>query len=92
MQKIFVMGVPENMIPDWYLRRRKSGYAPLAPFLRSEFYDMSFFFGIDYHQDMIDFSNRIGDFVTLYVYLDDVTSNMSPLHIVPGSHKFGAKD
>ena len=92
MQKIFVMGVPENMIPDWYLRRRKDGYMPLAAFLRSEFYDMTYFSGIDYHQDMIDFSNRIGDFVTLYVYLDDVTSNMSPLHIVPGSHKFGAKD
>ncbi len=92
MQKIFVMGVPENMIPDWYLHRRKTGYMPLAPFLRPEFYDMTFFSGIDYHQDLIDFTNRVGDFVTLYVYLNDVSSNMSPLHVVPKSHKFGAKD
>lgn len=92
MTKKFVMGVPESMIPDWYLSKRKTGYSQITPFLRPEFRDMSYFSGIDYHQDMIDFSNRVGDFVTLYVYLNDVTSNMSPLHIIPGSHKFGAKE
>lgn len=92
MQKIFVMGVPEDMMPEWYQKIRKNGYGPLTPFINSKFYDMTYFSGIDYHQDMIDFKNRKGDFVTLYVYLDEVTPDMSPLHIVPKSHEFGAKD
>ena len=50
---------------------------------------MTYFYGVDYHQDIADYRNRVGDFITLYVYLDDVTSDMSPLHILPKSHIFG---
>jgi hypothetical protein len=39
--------------------------------------------------DIVDHKNRIGDFITFYVYLEDVTVNMSPLHIIPRSHIFG---
>ncbi|WP_338401332.1 hypothetical protein [Pseudomonas chlororaphis] len=29
-------------------------------------------------------------FLTLYVYLHEVTENDSPLHLMPGTHRFGA--
>ena len=85
------MGLPENMIPDWINKRSKNlGFVNLCALVRPEFRDMTYFHGIDYHMDIVDHKNRIGDFITLYVYLEDVTVNMSPLHIIPRSHTFGA--
>ena len=91
MQKIFVMGLPENMIPDWINERSKNiGFVNLCALVRPEFRDMTYFHGIDYHMDLVDHKDRVGDFITLYVYLENVTVNMSPLHVVPKSHIFGA--
>ena len=91
MQKIFVMGLPENMIPDWINERSKNlGFVNLCALVKPEFRDMTYFHGIDYHMDLVDHKNRIGDFITLYIYLEDVTANMSPLHVIPKSHIFGA--
>ena len=39
--------------------------------------------------DQIDFPNHSSDFITLYIYLNDTTSKMSPLNILEGSHIFG---
>ena len=90
MQKIFVMGLPKNMIPDWINERTKNlGFVNLCALVRPEFRDMTYFHGIDYHMDLVDHKNRIGDFITSYIYLENVTANMSPLHIVPRSHIFG---
>ena len=90
MQKIFVMGLPKNMIPDWINERTKNlGFVNLCALVRPEFRDMTYFHGIDYHMDLVDHKNRIGDFITLYIYLENVTANMSPLHIIPRSHIFG---
>ena len=90
MQKKFVMGLPENMIPDWINKRSKNlGFVNLCALVRPEFRDMTYFHGIDYHMDLVDHKNRIGDFITLYIYLENVTANMSPLHIIPKSHIFG---
>ena len=91
MQKIFVMGLPKNMIPDWINERSKNlGFVNLCALVRPEFRDMTYFHGIDYHMDLVDHRNRIGDFITLYIYLENVTANMSPLHVIPKSHIFGA--
>jgi ectoine hydroxylase-related dioxygenase (phytanoyl-CoA dioxygenase family) len=90
MGKKFVMGLPKNMIPDWINKRSKNlGFVNLCALVRPEFRDMTYFHGIDYHMDIVDHKNRIGDFITLYIYLGDVTANMSPLHIIPRSHIFG---
>ena len=72
--KKFVMGLPENMIPDWINKRSKNlGFVNLCALVRPEFRDMTYFHGIDYHMDLVDHENRIGDFITLYVYLENVT-------------------
>lgn len=91
MSKKFVMGIPQNMIPDWILEKTKGvGSVNLCAYIKPEYRDMTYFHGIDFHQDIIDHKERKGDFVTLYVYLEDVTENMSPLFVVPNSHIFGA--
>ena len=91
MTKKFVMGIPKNMIPDWILEKTKDvGSVNLCAYVKPEYRDMTYFHGIDFHQDIIDHKERKGDFLTLYVYLEDVNENMSPLYVVPNSHIFGA--
>jgi len=91
IQKIFVMGLPENMIPEWVMKQTKeAGFVNFCALVKPEFRDMTYFHGIDYHMDLIDFEGQVGDFITFYVYLENVTANMSPLHIVPKSQIFGA--
>jgi hypothetical protein len=51
---------------------------------------VTYFYGIDFHQDLIDFKDRDADFVTLYCYLHPVTRADAPLYLLDGSHKLGA--
>ncbi|NBB65688.1 hypothetical protein GVN18_41225 [Pseudomonas sp. ODNR1LW] len=86
-----VCGVPSRSIPDW-LKARIEG-APvnnLGPYVRPEYRDVTYFYGIDFHQDIIDFKDREADFVTLYVYLHSVTRSDAPLFLLEGSHVLGA--
>lgn len=86
-----VCGVPETRIPEWVRRRiLGNGVNNLGPYIRPEYRDITYFYGIDYHQDIIDWKDRSADFVTLYVYLDDVGKDDAPLHVLTGSHRFGA--
>jgi len=86
-----VMGVPDSWMPDWLLKETKGlAVANLGPYVRPKHRDITYFHGIDFHQDIIDFKDRPADFVTAYVYLENTDENTSPLYVVPGSHKFGA--
>lgn len=89
--KKFVMGVPESIIPDWVLEyTRGKMVANLGPYIKPEYRDITYFHGIDWHQDIIDYPNYVSDFITLYVYLDVATEDTSPLFVVPQSHIYGA--
>ena len=89
--KKFVVGMPDDWIPKWVIdEMSNAGIANLGPFIKPEFHDVTYFHGIDFHQDLIDHPHRNADFITLYVYLDDVVDGMSPLAIIPKSHTFGA--
>ena len=48
--------------------------------MRPQFRDVTYFYGIDFHQDLIDFKDRDADFVTLYVYLHPVARDDAPLY------------
>ena len=88
--KKFIVAVPLEHIPDWIKQETKDiGLTGLGPYIKPEYADMTYFVGVDFHQDLIDHKDRLADFVTLYVYLDDVRENMSPLVIAPHSHIFG---
>ncbi len=88
--KKFVVAVPEDWIPSWLKQKVNNSLAPnLGPFIKNKYRDVTYFRGIDYHMDQIDFPNQSSDFITLYIYLNDTTSRMSPLNIIEESHIFG---
>lgn len=83
-----VCGVPQEWVPDW-LQSRIAGNAVnnLGAYVKPQFRDITYFYGIDFHQDLIDFKDREADFVTLYVYLHPVTVKDAPLFLLEDSHK-----
>jgi Phytanoyl-CoA dioxygenase (PhyH) len=87
----FVMGVPDSWLPAWLQEETKGlAVANLGPYVKPAYRDITYFHGIDFHQDIIDFKSRPCDFVTAYVYLDEATSETSPLYVMPKSHEKGA--
>lgn len=87
----FVCGMPEALIPCWIAERMRGKPSNnLAHFVRPDFTDITYFYGIDFHQDIVDWRDRDADFLTMYVYLEDVGMDDAPLHILPGSHGLGA--
>ncbi len=90
LNKKVVCGVPARSVPEW-LRRRIHGNPVnnLGPFVKPEYRDVTYFYGIDFHQDLIDYKCREADFVTLYVYLHTVTEADAPLYLLEGSHRLG---
>ena len=91
MLKKFVVGVPNNWLPKWVHEETKDQMiSNLGAYIKPIYQDMTYFRGIDFHQDLIDHKSRTSDFITLYVYLNDVEMGMSPLVVIPKSHIFGA--
>lgn len=90
LNKKVVCGVPESSVPAW-LRARILGNPVnnLGAYVRPEYRDITYFYGIDFHQDLIDYKDREADFLTLYVYLHPVTRSDAPLYLLEGSHRLG---
>ena len=91
LDKKVVCGVAARSVPDW-LKRRIHGNPVnnLGAYVRPEHRDVTYFYGIDFHQDLIDYKGREADFITLYIYLHPVTAADAPLHLLEGSHRMGA--
>ena len=86
-----VMGVPESYLPEWIKLLIKDNTSNnLGKFIKPKYRDITYFKGLDFHQDIIDYPTRVADFITVYIYLDNVSVNTSPLYVVPNSHKLGA--
>lgn len=91
LDRKFVCGVAEADIPDWVLDRiRGKGINNLGAYIKPQYRDVTYFWGIDYHQDIIDWPGRPADFVTVYIYLHEVGPADAPLFLLPGSHGLGA--
>lgn len=87
----FVCGVPVENLPQWVSTQiRKTGVKNLGPYVRPEYRDITYFSGIDFHQDIIDWPSGGPTFITMYVYLSTVGATDAPLHVIPGSHVLGA--
>ncbi len=54
MDRKVVCGVPASVIPDW-LKRRIAGNPVnnLGAFVKPQYRDATYFYGIDFHQDLI---------------------------------------
>ena len=88
----FVVALEEEMVPQWVHQITKNTFIPnMGRYIKENYRDLTYFRGIDFHQDIIDYPHKKSDFITCYVYLDDVDDNSSPLIIMPDSHIFGAK-
>jgi Phytanoyl-CoA dioxygenase (PhyH) len=87
---VLVAAIPHHYLPDWIKAETENVPANnLGPFIKEEYRDITYFTGIDFHQDILDFPYRDADFVTAYVYLDKVTTDTAPLIAVPRSHELG---
>jgi hypothetical protein len=91
MDRKVVCGVPDKSIPAW-LKARIAGNPVnnLGPYVKPQYRDVTYFNGIDFHQDLIDYKDREADFITLYVYLHPVTRADAPLFLLENSHSLGA--
>ena len=90
LNKKVVCGVPAGSVPDW-LRARILGNPVnnLGAYVRPQHRDVTYFYGIDFHQDLIDYKAREADFLTLYIDLHPVTRADAPLYLLQGSHQLG---
>lgn len=90
LNKKVVCGVPASAVPEW-LRQRILGNPVnnLGAYVRPQYRDITYFYGIDFHQDLIDYKSREADFITLYIYLHPVSRADAPLYLLEGSHKLG---
>ncbi len=87
--KKFVVAVPSDWIPEWLLKKMSKNYFDnLNPYIKEEYRDVTYFRGIDYHMDIMDQIGSKPDIITIYIYINDVRENMSPLHVINKSHKF----
>jgi hypothetical protein len=91
LNKKVVCGVPASAVPAWLKARiTDNPVNNLGAYVRPEYRDVTYFYGIDFHQDLIDFKDRDADFVTLYVYLHPVGAHDAPLYLLENSHRLGA--
>ena len=88
--KKLICGVPGSVVPDW-LKTRIAGNPVnnLGAYVKAPFRDITYFYGIDFHQDLIDYKDREADFITLYIYLHDVGTHDAPLFLLEDSHQLG---
>lgn len=90
LNKKVVCGVPAKSVPAWLKARiTDNPVNNLGAYVRPEYRDMTYFYGIDFHQDLIDHKDRDADFITLYVYLHPVGPHDAPLYLLEGTHRFG---
>lgn len=91
IDKKFVCGIPKEWTPEWVKSKiEDTGVKNLGPYIKPEYRDITYFSGIDFHQDIIDYPEMGPNFITMYVYLEDVSENDAPLYLMPKTHKFGA--
>jgi hypothetical protein len=89
--KKIICGLPDNLIPDWCIEIVKDKPVPnLGAYIKPQYQDITYFRGIDWHQDIIDYPGKDPRFITLYIYLHDVTTLDAPLWVIPKSHLLGA--
>ena len=85
-----VCGVSQTSVPAWIAERILGNPVNnLGAYVRPEYRDVTYFYGIDFHQDLIDYKARPADFLTLYVYLHPVSRQDAPLFLLKGSHRLG---
>ena len=80
----------DDWIPKWLKDKvSKTPHLNLGPYIKEQYRNVSYFRGIDFHQDLTDLPDTNVDFITMYVYLNDIDATMSPLTAIESSHIYG---
>ena len=86
----FVVAVPNDWMPNYVKKRNKKKLiSNFNEYIKKEYRDVTYFRGIDYHMDSIDWEKKNNEFITMYIYLNDIDETMSPLNVIKNSHTFG---
>lgn len=86
-KKSIIRSVPVWATPQWILDYVLDvGRPNLNPFILDEYQDVQYFLYTDFHQDK---TRPESDFVTVYIYLDEVDAQYSALQMLASSHKLG---
>lgn len=86
-KKAIIRSMPHWAIPEWCFEYIDDvGRPNMNPFIRDEFQDVQYFYTTDFHQDK---TRPESDFVTVYVYLDQVDASCSALKLMTKSHVLG---
>lgn len=87
MKKSIIRSVPGQILPEWIYEYVKDvGRPNLNPFVFDQYQDVQYFHATDYHQDK---TRETSNFVTVYIYLDEVDASYSALRVLSGSHLLG---
>ena len=87
MKKSVIRSVSQSFIPNWLMKSLSDiGRPNLNPFIKDEYQDVQYFYCTDFHQDK---TRPTSNFVTFYVYLDEVDKDYSALRLLLGSHIAG---
>jgi len=88
--KKIICGMPSSLMPEWVNQKVAKDPVPnLGAYVKPKYRDVTYFYGIDYHQDYIDFQKSKVNFVTMYIYLHDVEEKDAPLQLLIPSHRLG---
>ncbi|MBY0406224.1 MAG: phytanoyl-CoA dioxygenase family protein [Rickettsiales bacterium] len=85
-----------SALPGWLAKQIEGAPAnTLGAFMPKEYRDFTYLLDTDLHQDIQDYfgipeAMRDHRFITLYVYLNDVTEQEAPITMLPRSQLFGA--
>ncbi len=86
-KKSIIRSMPRWAVPAWLLDYVMDvGRPNMNPFVKDARQDVQYFLFTDFHQDK---TRPASDFVTVYIYLDEVDPKYSALQILAGSHKLG---
>ncbi len=89
-QKKVICSLPLKYYPKWIDKYKKKDIPNLTVYLKPHYRSLRFFLGTDYHQDFMDHPKCKANYITVYIYLDKVGKNLSPLKILPKTHLGGA--
>jgi len=86
----FVVALPKSWMPNYVKKlNRKKPLQNFNKYIKKKFRDVTYFRGLDFHMDSIDWESQNNKFITMYIYLNAVNNSMSPLEIVKKSHRLG---
>jgi len=80
----------DEWIPKWLKDKVSKTLQPnLGSYIKEQYRNVTYFRGIEFHQDILDLPNTNADFITMYVYFNDIDATMSPITVIEGSHVYG---